>query len=340
MAISDINKAMALYAQPTQFDQNAWKTAFDIANAFTNAENNRTVANENARKHQENLATSDWRVKFQNNEYQTGIGTNNVKLADLKRLYNNALQTDPSSIAATISQNQLNQAKNLNGITEQQGIAQWNSLAPKLLVDEFGRPRINEQIFQLARQQQNLNPVILQQLLGDYQKKAAEQALQIAPYNPQFASNTRALAGLSDFTLGPNGDLINANSGAIMGNIADPVQATAFGGGYGGELAKKQAELEQAEAIKAAYGDNNFAERENIRAHNYYQKWLDKELDELIPNINMMSAEEFSTKMNLLQQKYGRLGFSDYLNNVVKSSLTPETIERFKQELAKPAKTQ
>lgn len=340
MAISDINKTMALYAQPTQFDQNAWKTAFDIANAFTNAENNRTVANENARKHQENLATSDWRVKFQNNEYQTGIGTNNVKLADLKRLYNNALQTDPSSIAATISQNQLNQAKNLNGITEQQGIAQWNNLAPELLVDENGRARTAEQVFNLANQQQNLNPVILQKLLGDYQKKAAEQALQIAPYNPQFASNTRALAGLSDFTLGPNGDLINANSGAIMGNIADPVQATAFGGGYGGELAKKQAELEQEAKIKALYGDNTFAERENLRLQSYYQKSLDKELDGLVPYVNDMTAKEFSEKMNLMQQKYGRFGFADYLNNVVRSSLTPETIERWKKETAQPTTTQ
>lgn len=34
MAISDINKAMGLYAQPSEFDQNAWKTAFDMAERF------------------------------------------------------------------------------------------------------------------------------------------------------------------------------------------------------------------------------------------------------------------------------------------------------------------
>ena len=79
MAISDINKMMAMYAQPTEFDQNAWKNAFDIANAFTNAENNRTVAE-----------------------------ANKVKTEDLKRLYSNALQTDPSSIQSTIAQNNFN----------------------------------------------------------------------------------------------------------------------------------------------------------------------------------------------------------------------------------------
>lgn len=133
MAISDINKAMALYAQPTEFDQNAWKTAFDIANAFTGAENSRTIANENARKHQENLATSDWRVKFQNNEYQTGIGTNNVKLADLKRLYSNALQTDPSAIQATIAQNNFNTTQYKIG---EQGILGQHEAAK--LVSQYG----------------------------------------------------------------------------------------------------------------------------------------------------------------------------------------------------------
>lgn len=105
MAISDINKAMAMYAQPTEFDQSAWKTAFDIANAFTSAENNRTTANENARKHQELLDTQAWRTAYTNNQYETGIGKNKIELADLQRTYNNALKTDPSSIQALIAQN-------------------------------------------------------------------------------------------------------------------------------------------------------------------------------------------------------------------------------------------
>lgn len=133
MAISDINKMMAMYAQPTEFDQNAWKNAFDIANAFTGAENSRTIANENARKHQENLATQDWRVKFQNNAYETGIGTNNVKLADLQRLYSNALQTDPSAIQSTIAQNNFNTTQYKIG---EQGILGQDEAAK--LVSQYG----------------------------------------------------------------------------------------------------------------------------------------------------------------------------------------------------------
>ncbi|WP_179108683.1 hypothetical protein, partial [Rodentibacter genomosp. 2] len=100
-AISDINKAMALYAQPTEFDQNAWKTAFDIANNFA-------TTSENHRKNRENLATEDWRTAFENNKFETGIGKNNVELANLQRLYNNALKTDPSEIQSQIALNKYN----------------------------------------------------------------------------------------------------------------------------------------------------------------------------------------------------------------------------------------
>lgn len=105
MAISDINRAMSAIAQPTEFDQVAWKKAFDIANAFnTNANNAVSYAN-NLLKHNENLATSDWRTAHTNNGYEQGIKQNNLKTADLQRLYNNAIATDPSLVQATIAQN-------------------------------------------------------------------------------------------------------------------------------------------------------------------------------------------------------------------------------------------
>ncbi|PJG83756.1 hypothetical protein [Caviibacterium pharyngocola] len=82
MSILDIGKAMAIYNQPTEFDQNAWKTAFDIANAFNTAsnnyvtlENNRITRGVNALKHQENMATSDNRVAWQNWDYNNRMKT-------------------------------------------------------------------------------------------------------------------------------------------------------------------------------------------------------------------------------------------------------------------------
>lgn len=105
MAISDINRAMSAMAQPTEFDQSAWKKAFDIANAFNTASNNAINYADNALKHNENLATSDWRTAYKNNGYEQGIKQNGLKTADLQRLYSNALKTDPSLIQATIAQN-------------------------------------------------------------------------------------------------------------------------------------------------------------------------------------------------------------------------------------------
>lgn len=180
MAISDINKMMAMYAQPTEFDQNAWKTAFDIANAFTGAENSRTIANENARKHQENLATQDWRVKFQNNEYETGIGTNNVKLADLQRLYSNALQTDPSAIQSTIAQNNFNTTQYKIG---EQGILGQDEAAR--LVSQYGfnpdgTVRSMPQVYQAAQAdgKQVTNPYAFSPFwTASNQERANQQAL-------------------------------------------------------------------------------------------------------------------------------------------------------------------
>lgn len=105
MAISEINRAMSAMAQPTEFDQSAWKKAFDISNAFNTASNNAINYADNALKHNENLATSDWRTAYKNNGYEQGIKQNGLKTADLQRLYSNALKTDPSLIQATIAQN-------------------------------------------------------------------------------------------------------------------------------------------------------------------------------------------------------------------------------------------
>lgn len=99
MAISDINKAMGLYAQPSEFDQNAWKTAFDMADRFAQT-------SEKHRANVENLATQDARLQHQNWEFLNKEKTGDLNYLDKQRQYNNALQTDPSNIQATIAGNQ------------------------------------------------------------------------------------------------------------------------------------------------------------------------------------------------------------------------------------------
>lgn len=99
MSIADIFKIQTAYNTNGTFnDQTNWQDAFKIANAFADT-------SEKHRANRENLATSDWRTAYQNNFYDTGIKQNNLKVADLQRLYNNALQTDPSQIESTIAQN-------------------------------------------------------------------------------------------------------------------------------------------------------------------------------------------------------------------------------------------
>lgn len=70
MSISTIGQAMALYAQPSEFDQDAWKQAFDIANGFAES-------SEAQRRNRENLATSEWRVGALNAANQDKINQAN-----------------------------------------------------------------------------------------------------------------------------------------------------------------------------------------------------------------------------------------------------------------------
>lgn len=151
MAISDINRAMAAYSQPSEFDQNAWKTAFDIANGFTNAEHNRTRANDAARAYQENMATSANRVNYMNWDFGNKQAMGDLKLADTRRLYQNALQTDPSAVQATIAQNHYSTTSNNVANQSLQGNQEAQQIYAKYAFDANGKPRTWNEIYQTAQ---------------------------------------------------------------------------------------------------------------------------------------------------------------------------------------------
>lgn len=143
MAISDINKAMALYAQPSEFDQNAWKTAFDMADRFAQA-------SEKHRANVENLATQEARINHANWDFMNKERMGNLEYQDNQRKYNNALQTDPSTIAATIAGNQYATTK--AGIAQQalQGEHNLTQLLPKYAVNQDGSFRTLQEAYNAA----------------------------------------------------------------------------------------------------------------------------------------------------------------------------------------------
>lgn len=160
MAISDINRAMAAYSQPSEFDRTAWKTAYDIANGLTGAENNRITANRN----------------------QLGY-------VNALRQYQNALQTDPSSIEATVAQNLYNQANYGINTETLQGADELAKAQARYAYDPTGRLRNPEEIAQLAYQNNALQSpygkLAAHQQLAQYY---ANQANALAPFNPETAS--------------------------------------------------------------------------------------------------------------------------------------------------------
>lgn len=280
MAISDINKMMAMYAQPTEFDQNAWKTAFDIANSFA-------TVSENHRKNRENLATEDWRVSLAN------------------------------------AQNKANTVAQQNALTQQQGVQQLYQLTPQLMVDDNGKIRSNEEIFNIARQDQNLNPALYQQLLGNYQKEAQTAAQEIAQINPQMASQYRTIAGLSPNLVDNSGNVINFNSGEVVGAIAPEQLANFASGNYwqNALLAQKATqEAQKAQAIAEArlpYTLEAIEARANA-AQQKQENWQQHKTDEAqLKQVNdfisqaVSGAQGDKTKLNLslgaLVQQYPNL---------------------------------
>lgn len=141
MAISDITKIMAMYNPPSDFDQDGWKKAFDISNAFA-------ATSEKHRANRENLATSDWRVQNMNNGYQTGIEKNNLSIAELQRQYGNALATDPSAIQATIAKNNHAVTGYDMGRDSLQGQQEYLQLKQKYAFNADGSPRTEPEMYQ------------------------------------------------------------------------------------------------------------------------------------------------------------------------------------------------
>ncbi|THA14890.1 hypothetical protein [Rodentibacter pneumotropicus] len=224
MAISDINKLMAMYTQPTEFDQNAWKTAFDISNAFTNANNNRTSADENARKHRENLATEDWRTAYQKADFLDRTNQANWNI-DTRNA------TQQGAINFTNAQNQANAAAQNNAYTQHNAIADSWRMITDAVQANGGRMPTQEELFNIARANPNINPALFANVASQYQNWAGNQARMLAPVNPQAASQYNVLGGITPNMLDNNGNVVNFNSGEILGALPKGLDPAVFATG-------------------------------------------------------------------------------------------------------------
>lgn len=177
MSIADIFKIQQSYNLHNKFnDQTDWQEAFKIANSFAET-------SEKHRANRENLATSDWRVNYQNNAYQTGIQKDDLEVKELARLYGNALKTDPSMIESTIAQNKYNTNQYTIGQKGLLGQDEAASLIAKYGFNPDGSVRTMPQVYQAARAdgQQIANPYAISPFwTASNQDRANRQALHQA----------------------------------------------------------------------------------------------------------------------------------------------------------------
>lgn len=243
MAISDISKAMALYAQPSEFDQSAWKKSFDIANAFADM-------SEKHRANRENLATEDWRVAYLKNNYDTGIVKNNTETQR-----NHILQE------------------------QEAGADEWAKVVAEYGYDPAGRLRNSEEIVNLARADGKLlNPYAINAAnaqLGNYFQGMVNA---VTPFNPNLGNNYAQQAGFN-YGIDAQGRLINSLGAPLSGALDNAQLQQLFSGQFTPNVGNATGKLSQAE-LAALYQQNKLdllreryeLEGQNIALRNKYHQ--------------------------------------------------------------------
>lgn len=246
MAVSDIFKYQHAYNTNGTFDDKSdWKTAFDIANGFSDAYNKNAVSLDNMRKYYENQASSANRVDNMNASFIADTAKQNYD-------YRNW------------------QAKQqVADITGKYGYQDGRLLSP-------------EEIYNLAIQNgDKINPQA-KMLMNDATKNyLLASGQQVAPIDPSLASAFSVQSG-SPWLLKSDGMVVNMNSGQEVGKLPANIDPAMFstGNGYSAhtaelKAAQKVAEAEQklqnqvaiAEARANAQAEARIKSYENYREH-------------------------------------------------------------------------
>ncbi|WP_439327586.1 hypothetical protein [Lonepinella sp. BR2357] len=230
MSIADIGKTMAMYAQPTDYDQAAWKKAFDIANSFTTAQNNRTVADENMRKLAENYATQTGRVNALNAQNQDLINQYGWQTKTRDATQQAAIDNSLSTFGLNTKQNQVA----LNGINDQEQLAKVQQQAilagknpdyPYLLNPNTAKQFSPAMVAALYGQQQQaqathqntLNTALQELYKNSFVESYDDNGNKITKFDPtRFEQGTKALYSLYPNDVQYIGDYFSRFNGYFM----------------------------------------------------------------------------------------------------------------------------
>lgn len=219
---------------------------------------------------------TDWQEAFK-------IANNFAETSEKHRANRENLDTSAYRVDAI---NALNQAK-----TEEQALAFNIAQAKNQIADFYKTYGFDSQ------NNRYLNPEELRSLLKQYPSALNSQATlmldeqtrnylmgmakNLAPINPMMASTYLSTATGSPFIVDNKGNLMNSQTGAVVGNIPDPTLLAYFAagdafGGFSGML-KAQQEVEKAKAIQEAR-NNSALEQIGLRSEtaiNKQNNWID-----------------------------------------------------------------
>lgn len=199
--------------QDTPESNQAWKTAFDIAN-------NVAGTAEKFRAHDENVATSAQRVAAMNaqNHYLSAYYPHKTQ-ADIAAA-NSIAQTAPAKNQALLAKYAW-EAQNAN---TQLSAAQAEQLAQKFYAQnafDGNVLRSPEELHTLAWQafqNGNLSPQAYNKFIQPYQQYGANIATKLAPFSPELATTFGYMSGNFPYQV-QNGQLINPESGEAVATV-------------------------------------------------------------------------------------------------------------------------
>lgn len=289
--------------QDTPESNQAWKAAFDIANNFANSA-------EKFRQHDENMATSAYRVGAMNAEnkqkidlapWQTNAGIAKAQYDtqtlparaayDISR-YGDWTVNENARRVAQAAQYAWNTANaNAQSANAQAGLGAQQFMANNAF--DGNRVRNAEELHGLAYQAMQdgkLSPLAYQQMLKNYQTYGAQIANHYATVSPETASQWSYLSGQLPYIVQGN-QVVNPDSGLSIGTLGDNI---------------KPAQI-AAPAQQVRYQPANALEVERLRAENRLQQDYNKAVVNFLNNAakSMLGEAEIQAGLVQIAAQYG-----------------------------------
>lgn len=310
------------YQNNTAFDQNAWKTAFDIASNFNKLSDGYTTMQDNRRKLQENFDTQEWRTKADNAKNKMIFDTAPYQTDASIAQHNTTIATEPNR-ANALNTGYWRQVTE-NNIAEQNSQADYDlaKFIGENRSTEQGFPRSIKELYHLAIDQgfDKANPLAFSKLAQEAQKFVQQDAYRMGAIDPKQAQETLNYYGTSDYRIGSDGHLEGEYYKSERPLTEEQRKQIAT---YGQKTAHTPANAIELAHIRAAYQNQQNA----LKAINSFEKEALK---------TFMSEADIQAGKQAIAERYG-VSLNDLSTNDIPMTTAEQPSAQSTQISAQPS---